>query len=353
MLDNAWADRNKMTAYGHALLGLALQQAGDERAFEMATLLEQTAKSDDRDAFWAVDDDHLLGFHGDTTAEATAFALKLLARTRPASPLLAKSAFWLVSHRDQGGYWSSTKKTAMVIFGLTDYLKQSGELKPDFSVTVLVNGKEVIAKRFSAADALSPNVPSIRLTANELSAGVNRIQIRKSGEGRLYWSAAAEFYSSDPAVESTGSAALNVSRDYFKLVPLKENGRVTHTLEPLNGPLAVGDTVVARLTVTGANWSYLLIEDPIPAGAEFVTRDDLYQIRSRPSWWTYAYSRREFHDDHAALFQQYFTRNTAQHLYLLKIVNPGVFRVSPARVQPMYQPSYSATSDPMILEVRP
>ena len=53
-------------------------------------------------------------------AETTAFALKLLVRQDRASGLLPKAARWLAGHRD-GDYWYSTKQTAMVIQGLTDY----------------------------------------------------------------------------------------------------------------------------------------------------------------------------------------------------------------------------------------
>ena len=52
--------------------------------------------------------------------------LKLLTKLKPASPLLPKAALWLVNHRDQGYYWASTKQTAMVVFGLTGYLKDRG-----------------------------------------------------------------------------------------------------------------------------------------------------------------------------------------------------------------------------------
>jgi hypothetical protein len=93
------------------------------------------------------------------------------------------------------------------------------------------------------------------------------------------------------------------------------------------------------------------MEDPIPAGAEFITRDDLYELKERPSWWEYWFTRREFHDDRAAIFQTYFS-GTHQYVYLLKIVNPGKFLVSPAMVQPMYQPSIMATSDAAIVEVK-
>jgi len=40
-------------------------------------------------------------------------------------------------------------------------------------------------------------------------------------------------------------------------------------------------------------------------------------------------------------------------VYLLKVVNPGKFTISPAEVGPMYQPSVQATTDPATLEVQP
>ncbi len=84
-----------------------------------------------------------MDFAGNTTPESTAYALKLINRTDANNPLLQKAAVYLVSHRDEGYYWDSTEQTAMVIYGLTDYLERTQELKPNYSVEVQVNGKTV------------------------------------------------------------------------------------------------------------------------------------------------------------------------------------------------------------------
>jgi uncharacterized protein YfaS (alpha-2-macroglobulin family) len=94
-----------------------------------------------------------------------------------------------------------------------------------------------------------------------------------------------------------------------------------------------------------------MVEDPIPAGTEFIEKDNLYDLTEKPNWWNSWYTRREFHDDRATFFQTYFNRSQ-EYVYLLKVVNPGIFRVSPAKVEPMYQPNYFATSDPLTLEVK-
>jgi uncharacterized protein YfaS (alpha-2-macroglobulin family) len=351
-LDAAWELRSKMSSYGIALLGLALDGASDPRAAEAAAALEAQAVSDDRETSWPVHQDAMLDFSGDATPEATAYALKLLTKLRPASPLLPKAALWLVNHRDQGYYWASTKQTAMVVFGLTGYLKASGELRPNFGVTVAVNGKQVSSARFSEADALSSNAPVIRLSAADLAGGANKVKITKSGEGRLYWSTRAEYYSTEDKLSRTGSVSLNLAREYFKLIPSKEGDQIVYQLEPLQGPVQTGDVLVAKLSLTGGSWRYLLIEDPIPAGAEFIEKDELYKIKNQPPWWQRYFSRREYHDDHAAIFQAYFNGKETQHLYLMKVVNPGRFRISPARVQPMYQPQYLSTTESKILEVK-
>ena len=352
LLDSAWAQRSPMSAYGTALLGLAMQAAADSRAGEAAATLEAQVSADDLEASWPVQRDEMLDFSGDATPEATAHALKLLTALRPSSPLLPKAALWLVNHRDQGYYWASTKQTAMVVYGLTGYLKASGELHPDFGVTLTVNGKQVSTARFTEASGLAPDAPVIRLKADDLAPGVNRIKISKSGEGRLYWSARAEYYSREERLAPSGAQSLSLTRDYFKLTPVKQGDRIVYQLDPLEGPVQTGDVLAARLTIGGASWRYLLLEDPIPAGVEFIENDQYYRLQNQPPWWRYFYARREFHDDHAALFQTWFSGKDAEHFYLMKVVNPGKFRVSPARAQPMYQPRFFATTGSYLLEVK-
>ncbi|HSC77838.1 MAG TPA: hypothetical protein VLB32_04685, partial [Candidatus Acidoferrales bacterium] len=179
-----------------------------------------------------------------------------------------------------------------------------------------------------------------------------RVRVSKSGPGVLYWSARIEYYSTQEKLERMGRVSLNLLRDYYRLVPERVNDRIVYNLQPLEGPLQTGDVLAVRLTLSGGSWRYLMVEDPIPAGTEFIERDDLYELKDRPGWWGFWGTRREFHDDHAALFQTYFPGGQMQYVYLLKVVNPGRFRVSPARAQPMYQPQYLTTSESKTVEVK-
>jgi alpha-2-macroglobulin len=172
------------------------------------------------------------------------------------------------------------------------------------------------------------------------------------GTGKLYYSVSGVHYSNQARLERQGAVSLNILRDYFRLVPGKEGDHIVYDISSLNGEVSSGDVIAVRLTVTGSDWKYLLMEDPIPAGTEFIERDNLFQLRSRPPWWRYAFSRRELHDDRMAIFQTYFGQGQQQYFYLLKVVNPGLFHMSPARVAPMYQPGIQATTEAATLQVR-
>ena len=352
LVDSVWSQRSTLTAYGEALLGLAMAQINDSRANDLAKQLTAAAKQDEAQAWWPTDTNNLMDYYGDTTPQATAFALKLLDRVDPQSPLLPKAVLYLVNHRSEGYYWDSTQQTAMVIYGLTDYLQRTQELKPNFSVDVQVNGKTVATKRFTASDATAP-ATTVTLTESQLAQGANQVRLVKSGEGRLYWSVRGEYYSSQPNVVNTGSFQLSTVREYYKLTPQQTGGRLIYHLDKLSGPAQVGDTLAVRITVGGSDWKYLMIEDPIPSGTESIARDDLYQLDQQPPWWTNRWSSyRELRDDRTTFFNYYFRRGQSEYTYLLKVVNPGVFRVSPTRVEPMYQPAYLSTSDAVTVTVK-
>ena len=93
----------------------------------------------------------------------------------------------------------------------------------------------------------------------------------------------------------------------------------------------MGDVLAVHLAVNGSPMKYLMIEDPIPAGTEFVRNEDSYMIVDRPNAWDWWYTRREFHDDRAVMFATEF-EGRHESFYLLKVVNPGAFVVSPAHV---------------------
>jgi uncharacterized protein YfaS (alpha-2-macroglobulin family) len=350
-LEKTWDSRSKLGDEGLAFLGLALDASGDSRAKEIAQLLETKAKVTDNDAHWESNYDGLMEYWADTSSETSALALKLIVRQDRQSGLLPKVVRWLAQHRD-GDYWYTTKQTAMVIQGLTEYLTVSGELANESNVEVLINGNSVGKRHFSPSDAFA--LPwRVKLSPDQVGNG-GELTIRKSGNGITYWSAENSWYSTDKKAFQQGSVALNITRDYFLLQKKqdKPTDAITYDLTPLQSPVHIGDIIAVRLALSGTDWKYLLAEDPIPAGTEFLPNNGLYTLNHKPDWWGEWFTRKEFHDDRAAFFNTEFSKRR-EYVYLLKVVNPGKFAISPSSTGPMYQPATQATTEPASLEVLP
>ena len=349
-VETLWSRRTDLSAEGLALTGMVMLRTGDSRAPQIAQMLEAKAQRVGALVSWPSSYNPLLDLSDDNSAESTAFALRFLTHADAKSPLLEGAAQWLVLNRNGGYWWNSTEQTAMVLFGLVDYLAASQELNADFDVDVLLNGNSIGKRHFTAADAASGADLSVDVAAGQLQPGNNVVQVTKHGSGRAYWSVQGKYYSTEQKLYQHGTLSLNLTRDYFKLTPITKDGQIVYRLDPLQGPVAPGDTLAVHLAVNGSPSKYLLIEDPIPAGVEFVQQEDGYKIVDQPDAWQYWYTRRDFYDDRAAIFA---SESTGRHesFYLLKVVNPGSFAISPASVQPMYQPGIQATSDLLHLQV--
>ena len=345
LVEDLYGLRAKFSAHGQALMALLLMQLKDSRAQEFVKLLEASAHAEGPFVSWKSERQELLDFSSDNSFETTAYALRALANLDPKSDLLPRTARWLMEHRSDGYYWASTEQTATAIYGLIDYLKISGELKPDYTLTVYLNGQKLADRRITEKDVASPLPIMLTAAAPQVHAGANEVRIVKSGTGVLYWSASASFFSREPKPAPAGSYVLNVVREYFKLVPERQDNRIVYSEQPLEGPVQTGDVVEVRLMVSATNnEQYLQIEDPFPAGFDFIEQEGLYELKSKPSWWDFYYTQREFHDDRAALFSTTFARGQGQFHYLLKAVTPGTFQANPARVLPMYEPARQAST---------
>ena len=345
LVEDLYSSRVKFSAHGQALMALLLMQRKDPRAQEFVKLLEASTHAEGPFAWWKSERQEMLDFSSDNSFETTAYALKALANLDPKSDLLPRAARWLMEHRSDGYYWDSTEQTATAIYGLIDYLKISGELKPNYTLSVYLNGQKLADRNITEKDVASPLPIVLMAAAPQIHAGSNEVRIVKSGVGVLYWSASASFFSREPKPAPAGSYALNVVREYFKLVPDRLENRIVYSEQPLVGPVQTGDVVEVRLTVSATqNEQYLQIEDPIPAGFDLIEQESLYELKVKPSWWDFYYTQREFHDDRAALFSTKFERGQGQFHYLLKAVTPGTFQANPARVLPMYEPARQAST---------
>jgi alpha-2-macroglobulin len=288
--DNLWARRDKLNAYTRALLALSAHYLGfKDKAQTLIRNLENGVKIDRTPdtsvvrrgpqasaatviptAHWGEDGIYYRWSEGGT--EATAFALRALLAVDPQNKLVEPVTNWLIKNR-RGAQWSNTRDTAITVLALNDYLRVSGEGKPDLEYELIVNGQTILSKRLTAADALS--APSRFSVPRELIRdGANDIIIRrKGGTSPLYFAAQAQFFSLEEPVKAAGNEIF-VRRQYFKLVgrPTLLKGYVYDRVPLLNGEeVTSGERIEVIVTIEAKNnYEYLLFEDLKPAGFEAV-----------------------------------------------------------------------------------
>ncbi|OLE53598.1 MAG: hypothetical protein AUG51_12070 [Acidobacteria bacterium 13_1_20CM_3_53_8] len=343
-IDDAFTNRAQLQPYGLALLALTMKQHGDGRATSVAHEIESSARANDFDAHWeSFQKSHWSDYKYTIDVEATALSLKALAEINPENPLLAKAARWLVSNRRNGYYWDTTKQTAFAIYGLTAYLKVSNELSPDYDLEVYVNDERVISRHVNADDL--KNAQSIVVERKGVDVGsANRVRVVKHGHGVVYLSTSLEYFTGEDEVQAQSSGDLQITREYMRLrVEEHEDGNPTWKVEPLTGELRSGDLIVSRLHIKGAHAQYMMIEDPIPAGCEQVAYVSGINLNYTEKYWSDWYSAREFRDNRTVLFLDRFDGD-ATFQYAMRVEIPGQFRVAPARVEQMYQPSVQANT---------
>jgi alpha-2-macroglobulin len=355
-LNDLYYKRGELQPYGRALLALALKGRGDSHAGEVAGEIERSAKVNALHAYWESNRKTHYGYVENNTIEASALSIKALAQISPQSELIPKAARWLVASRRAGGRWNSTKDTAFAIYGLTDYLKASRELQPDYTVEVYVNGTQVMTRRMTAQDATSGQPFIVEQKGGEV-AGNNEVRVVKRGQGVLYLSANLDYYTGGDSTAAQGSDQLKMTREYLRLrvaePEVDKEGEVKPakwSVEPLKGEIRSGDLIVVKLHLQGKVGDYMLIEDPIPAGCEQIERTSGIDLDYNASRWSDWYSAREFRDQKTAIFLSRFDGD-ATFQYAMRAQVPGQFRIAPSRAELMYQPSVRSNSASSVMSI--
>jgi uncharacterized protein YfaS (alpha-2-macroglobulin family) len=382
--DNLWKNRERLNAYTRAMLALSAHDFKyADKAKTLVENLENGVKIDrapdtsiiQRSAQSASDtvlatahwgEDGIYWRWSDGGVESTAFALRAILAIDPQNKLIEPVTNWLVKNR-RGAQWSNTRDTAITVMTLNDYLKQSGELKPELDYELSVNGQLIAAKKLTAEDALS--APSVfTIDRRFIRDGANDIRIvRKRGNSPIYFAANAQFFSLEEPVTEAGNEIF-VRRDYFKLVAKQTllKGYVTERLPLRDGEtVESGERVEVVLTVEGKNnYSYLLFEDLKPAGleaAQLRSGENLYARELKAK----AYNRKQFdaipredtdytgrqawiyqelRDRKVALFIDHLPEGVWEMRYEMRAETPGAFHALPVLGHAMYVPEIRCNS---------
>ena len=285
MVDFLDRDRAKLAPYSLGMLALAADylknnKVRDRGSFETWSnfLLED---NENQTAWLGIPESYRWYWYGDRFETQTAF-VKLLCRSRPESPVLPRLVKYLINHRTYGTRWNSTRDTAAAIEAMAEYLKVTGQLRPDMTVTVLVDSKELKKVRITPETLLTFD-DRLVLEGESLASGNHKIEIRKEGTGPLYYNAYMTNFTKENPITAAG-LEVRVARRYYRLEPVEKElsdvgssgqllGRKVEKYRRVElsnlAELSSGDLVEVELLLESKNdYEYLMLTDPKPAGFE-------------------------------------------------------------------------------------
>jgi uncharacterized protein YfaS (alpha-2-macroglobulin family) len=304
-------------------------------------------------------------FSWNTDTRSTAIALDAFAQIDPKNALAPNVVRWLMMART-AGHWDTTQETAWSLIALTDWMKTTGELRPDYNWKVTVND-QVIGSGTANTDTVKVSNTLTEAVASLLRDQGNALTIERtassgqSGNGQLYYSAYLRTFIPVPDVKSL-SRGIVVARQYFA-----SDDACFKPLQPGQKPVdctpvtqaKVGDTLIVKLSlVAPTDLYYVLVEDPLPAGAEAVDTSlkTTSQINQGPvlnqtdysafngwGWWWFTHS--ELRDEKVALFATNLPAGTYEYTYQIRAGIDGTFNVLPAHAEEMYFPEVFRRSD--------
>lgn len=354
------AARDNLSSYTVALLALAAKLRGDdELADNLAGRLVVAVQVSNETAHWQTGPfDHR--WQNDMI-ETSALAVQALLKIRGNSDLVRQGVDWLLSMR-QGQYWVSTRQTAVVIYSLTEYLKETGVESGGYRTIVRVNGMQVFDASFSSGD-LNGSEKRVFVHAPMLRDGENEVTIEKSGRGGLWVSARLD-YRTDIAHMLAEDNGFEVSREYFRLVKEKSGTGYIYRKQPFGGTVKSGEEMLVKITVrTEKAREFFMLEDHFPAGCEVVADVGGFIIEGEREYagvpagqeeaWQWWYADRDVRDEKIAFFATRLDKGEYIFSYILRAQIPGNYTVMPALASLAYYPEVAGNSAPMQIRIQP
>jgi uncharacterized protein YfaS (alpha-2-macroglobulin family) len=254
----------KATLSDYALaLALEISVRGESQnlADRLARELRSRARGGKHSAFWTTAN---FSRWGNDRFEITAAALKALVAYDADDPTIARILNFLTSTK-RGNKWNSTKDTAMILYGICDYLSSQPVSKKNKGQCELIVGD------WSKSFELAGQTLKVSVPIKQITTGKNHLKFVDALPGSMFRAVLTyRQQGKDIVADSNG---VKITREFFLL---SKSGQVERKLKS-------GDTVprgsyiqslVTAEHLSNDRMEYVLIENPKPSSCEILPATD-------------------------------------------------------------------------------
>ncbi len=371
MLNFLYRDRLQLPVYAKATFGLALhKQKQADKLTMILQNIEQFLVQDDENqtAYLKLPENNWWWHWYGSDIEANAYYLKLLTRVNPQDERASQLVKYLLNNRKHATYWNSTRDTSLCIEAMAEYLKASGENKPNLQVEVVIDGELKQTVEITPEVLFSFNNKFV-IEGEALTAGEHVVELRKKPlvatdakpqiSNPLYFNAYLTNFTLEDHITKAG-LEVKVDRKFYKLTRADKQIKVAGSRGQVVGQkvekydrhelhegdtLKSGDLVEIEMEIDSKNdYEYLLFEDMKASGFEPVEVRSGYNGND-----LHAYV--EFRDERVVFFARHLARGKHSVSYRMRAEIPGRFSALPTRASGMYAPELKANSDEIKLAI--
>jgi len=319
-----------------AHLALALNRFGDKATAQkiMRSMKERSQVDEELGRFWSELELSYWWFRA--PIETQAVMIEAFDEVMGDAKAVEECKIWLLKQK-QTQDWKTTKATADAVYGLI--LRGVNLLASDALVEVRLGGKKVEPEKVEAGTGFYEK----RFEPAAVAPAMGEVVLRKIDDG-IAWGGLHWQYLEDIAkITPHAQNPLKLKKAVF-VRKLTNKGPV---IEPVAGPLAVGDTLVIRIELrTDRDMEYVHMKDHRGSGLEPMNVLSAYKYQGGLVYYE------STKDTATHFFIDYLPKGTYVFEYPLRVVHKGAYQNGMAHIECMYAPEFNSHSESVKLEVR-
>lgn len=346
-----WLKTNSRQTQGHLALALhrfakANGTADSTPKAILASLKERSVSNEEMGMFWR--DLELSWWWYRAPIETQALMIEAFDEVAQDPQAVEGCRVWLLKQK-QTQDWKTTKATADAVYALL--LRGRDILASDALVELKLGGMDLTPGKRPARKAGAAPRPveagtgfyEVRFSGPEVKAKMGNITVKKTDPGVAWGSVHWHYLEDMTKVTPYEGTPLKLKKTLF----IKSNTARGPVIEPVKGPVQVGDELVVRLELRAdRDMEYVHLKDQRGSGTEPVNVLSRYQYQDGLAY--YESTR----DTASHFFLDYLPKGVYVFEYSTRVQLRGEYQTGVAEIQCLYAPEFNSHSESLPLKVR-
>ena len=318
----------------------------------MKSIKERSVSNEEMGMFWR--DTELSWWWYRAPIETQALMIEAFDEVMGDLPAVEDCRVWLLKQK-QTQDWKTTKATADAVYALL--LRGKDILSSDALVQVKLDGVDVTPGERSreaerhpqARNQIQPSAEpgtgfyEYRFAAADIKPKLGEITVKKVDQGVAWGSVNWQYLEDMSKVTPYEGTPLKLNKTLYT----KVNTAKGPVLEPVKGPLSVGDELVVRIELrVDRDMEYVHLKDQRGSGTEPVNVLSRYKYQDGLAY--YESTR----DTASHFFIDYLPKGAYVFEYSTRVQLRGQYQTGVAQIQCMYAPEFNSHSQSLPLTVK-